>query len=69
MSYNLPTFQTAGYVSPLGHACSDDARTQLTRGWAALVDVASPARRAYEYEDQFRTGLHDLIRTRHASQY
>ena len=69
MNYNLPTYQTAGYVQPLGHASGDDVRTQLTKGWAVLADVAGTARRGYDYQDQFRTGLHDLMRVRHASQY
>ena len=67
--YNLPTFQTAGYVRPLGHASGDDVRTQLTRGWAVLAEVAEGSRQAYEYNDQFRTGLHDLMRARHASEF
>ena len=68
-TYALPTYQTAGYVSPLGHASGDDVRTQLTLGWATLADVAKGARRAYEYDDHFRTGLAELMHTRHARDY
>ena len=49
--FNLPTFQTAGYVRPLGHASNDDVRTQLTKGWAVLAEVAGSARRCYAYQD------------------
>ncbi len=48
MNYNLPTFETAGYVSPLGHTSSDDVRTQLTVGWAVLAEVATDRRAAYD---------------------
>ena len=69
MTYNLPTHQTAGYVSPLSYMSNDDFRTQLTSGWAILAEAAGTARRGYEYQDQFRTGLHGLMRIRHATSY
>jgi len=67
--FNLPTFQTAGYSKPLGHVTSDEVRTQLTRGWAAIAEVVGSERRCYAYQDHFRTGLHDLMRVRHAADY
>lgn len=64
------TFQTAGYVSPLGHSSGDDVRVQLTRGWAQLDAVACRDGRYDDYQQQYRTGLQGLMHYRaHQSEY
>ena len=67
------TFQTAGYVSPLGHISDDDIRIQLATGWAMLETVnreRDTDRDHNDYYDQFKTALHGIMHNRsHQSEY